>query len=157
MSQQPPSAPSAAGSNQGPASNDILSANYAQSPFPLTKTEISILTEYQKLARNMNLLSNQIETLINPGTPTPLLLDRLRGLEVKVGLVFTLFKTSLYNMFLQREEDIEQRQREMGMMSDADDVEGIRSGLGGMSVSATNSDQFYDGYDDDVRNQQQLL
>ena len=44
------------------------------------------------------------------GTPTAAILDSLRGLERKTGLVFTLLKASVYSMVLQQQLDVEGRE-----------------------------------------------
>ncbi|RPB05904.1 hypothetical protein L873DRAFT_1642174, partial [Choiromyces venosus 120613-1] len=71
----------------------------------LTPLEQEILDEYTRLLHNMNTLSATISTIA--GTPTAKILDSLRGLERKTGLVFTLLKASVYSMVLQQQLDVE--------------------------------------------------
>ncbi|EMR08534.1 hypothetical protein PNEG_03015 [Pneumocystis murina B123] len=56
--------------------------------------EIALLQEYSKLAQNLNKLSNILHVLAH--TPMSHVLDSLSILERKTGLVFTLFKASVW-------------------------------------------------------------
>ncbi|KAL0634264.1 hypothetical protein Q9L58_006801 [Maublancomyces gigas] len=73
----------------------------------LSPLEQEILDEYARLLENMNRLSNSIADIA--GTPTARILDSLRDLERKTGLVFTLLKASVYSMVLQQQMDVENR------------------------------------------------
>ncbi|KAG0642020.1 DASH complex subunit Dad3-domain-containing protein [Tuber brumale] len=81
-------------------------------PSLLTPLEQEILDEYSRLLHNMNNLSTSIATIA--GTPTAKILDSMRGLERKTGLVFTLLKASVYSMVLQQQLDVEGREGEGG-------------------------------------------
>ncbi|KAI9772540.1 MAG: hypothetical protein M1840_000745 [Geoglossum simile] len=65
----------------------------------LTPLEQEILDEYARLLGNMNKLSTTLNDLAD--SPTAQVLDSLRGLERKMGLVFTLLKASVYSIVLQ--------------------------------------------------------
>ncbi|KAF8461426.1 DASH complex subunit Dad3-domain-containing protein, partial [Kalaharituber pfeilii] len=67
----------------------------------LTPLEQDLLDEYTRLLANMNQLASSISSLAT--SPTPQLLDSLRELERKSGLVFTLLKASVYSIVLQQE------------------------------------------------------
>jgi len=84
----------------------------ASGPGLLTPLEQEILDEYTRLLHNMNSLSTSIAEIA--GTPTAKILDSLRGLERKTGLVFTLLKASVYSMVLQQQLDVEGREGESG-------------------------------------------
>ncbi|QSL66861.1 hypothetical protein MERGE_001248 [Pneumocystis wakefieldiae] len=56
--------------------------------------EIALLQEYSKLVQNLNTLSNILHVLAH--TPMSQVLDSLSILERKTGLVFTLFKASVW-------------------------------------------------------------
>ncbi|CUS14352.1 unnamed protein product [Tuber aestivum] len=84
----------------------------APGPGLLTPLEQEILDEYTRLLHNMNNLSTSIAAIA--GTPTAKILDSLRGLERKTGLVFTLLKASVYSMVLQQQLDVEGREGEVG-------------------------------------------
>ncbi|CAG8661318.1 40440_t:CDS:2 [Gigaspora margarita] len=58
--------------------------------------ENDVLLEYERLASNIDRL-NQTITRLNT-TDILVLIDKLRALEKKVGLVYTLFKASVYSL-----------------------------------------------------------
>ncbi|CAG8456065.1 20802_t:CDS:2 [Dentiscutata erythropus] len=58
--------------------------------------ENDVLLEYERLVSNIDRL-NQTITRLNT-TDVLVLIDRLRALEKKVGLVYTLFKASVYSL-----------------------------------------------------------
>ena len=60
----------------------------------ISPKEQLVLQEYQRLVTNLQSLSSTITTLAN--TPTSQVLDNLRVVERKTGLVFTLFKSSVW-------------------------------------------------------------
>ncbi|KAG4302691.1 hypothetical protein PCANB_001097 [Pneumocystis canis] len=60
----------------------------------LSPLEIGLLQEYTRLVQNLNKLSNILYVLAH--TPMVHVLDALSGLERKIGLVFTLFKASVW-------------------------------------------------------------
>ncbi|CCX33019.1 Similar to DASH complex subunit dad3; acc. no. P62505 [Pyronema omphalodes CBS 100304] len=74
----------------------------------LSASERELLHEYTKLLTNLQRLAAVTGTLAN--TPTAEIMDSLRVLERKSGLVFTLLKASVYDIFLDQgiqEEDKE--------------------------------------------------
>jgi DASH complex subunit DAD3 len=101
------------------APQDIYTTEYDKVA-GLEPLEARILTQYQLLATQLKTLANEVK-LINttasetrssddsgasdgPGTADQLL-DNLRSLEMKIGLVYTLFRGAVYSLFLQHEED----------------------------------------------------
>ncbi|RIB13766.1 DASH complex subunit Dad3 [Gigaspora rosea] len=58
--------------------------------------ENDVLLEYERLVSNIDRL-NQTITRLNT-TDVLVLIDKLRALEKKVGLVYTLFKASVYSL-----------------------------------------------------------
>lgn len=60
----------------------------------MTQQEQLVIKEYQRLANNLQTLGTAITALAN--TPTSQVLDNLRVVERKTGLVFTLFKSSVW-------------------------------------------------------------
>jgi DASH complex subunit DAD3 len=91
------------------ASTLSLSTSIANSPpLQFSPIEQELLQEYAKLVSNMNSVKrspvtrsdSQVSMLISEmaGQPTSRILDSLRSLERKTGLVFTFFKASVYAM-----------------------------------------------------------
>ncbi|KAK4162231.1 DASH complex subunit Dad3, partial [Cladorrhinum sp. PSN259] len=70
--------------------------------FLLTPQEQEILEEYERLAGNMKKLASLLDVLASQ--PTMEILDGLRELERKTGVVFTLLKASVYSIVLQQQE-----------------------------------------------------
>ncbi|KAG5440791.1 hypothetical protein PCK2_000227 [Pneumocystis canis] len=68
----------------------------------LSPLEISLLQEYTRLVQNLNKLSHILYTLAH--TPMVHVLDALSGLERKIGLVFTLFKASVWAILANAEQ-----------------------------------------------------
>ncbi|KAL7666770.1 DASH complex subunit DAD3 [[Candida] zeylanoides] len=106
---------------------DIYELNYSNSAL-LSPTEAQILSQYQLLATQLNALSAEIRHLNSShkadasGANADDLLDSMRNLEVKIGLVYTLFKGAVYSLFLQHEEDLNlqndiEQQREKNVSS----------------------------------------
>lgn len=60
----------------------------------LSAKEQAVILEYEKLVENLQALNNRVLTLAH--TPTSQVLDNLRIVERKTGLVFTLFKSSVW-------------------------------------------------------------
>ncbi|BFZ54278.1 hypothetical protein PYCC9005_001312 [Savitreella phatthalungensis] len=56
--------------------------------------EQQVLAEYRRLVENLTALNSKVSALA--GTPASDLLDDLRAVERKTGLVFTLFKSSVW-------------------------------------------------------------
>ena len=104
------------------ARKDIYATDYS-SIGTLSETESQILSQYQLLAIQLNTLNNEIkqlnsgeivvaenasseqEEVVDKHNSADHLLDSLRNLEMKIGLVYTLFKGAVYSLFLQYEED----------------------------------------------------
>jgi len=87
-----------------------LSTSHSSPPPQFSPLEQEVLQEYAKLLTNMNTVRNfgkearvlmvKVSNLIADmaGQPTTRILDSLRSLERKTGLVFTFFKASVYAM-----------------------------------------------------------
>lgn len=60
----------------------------------MTPLESEIIEKYQKLVQNLQTLNTRIQAMGQ--TPTSQVLDNLRIVERKTGLVFTLFKSSVW-------------------------------------------------------------
>ncbi|KAF8545245.1 DASH complex subunit Dad3, partial [Trichophaea hybrida] len=71
----------------------------------LSPLEQQLLNEYTKLLDNLHRLSAASAQLGN--APTAEMMDSLRMLERKTGLVFTLLKASVYSMVLQHQMNTE--------------------------------------------------
>ncbi|OLL27140.1 DASH complex subunit dad3 [Neolecta irregularis DAH-3] len=71
------------------------------SPSPITELEQTVLDQYSRLAASLERLNGLIQDLA--GQPTTQILDSLRELERKTGLVFTFFKASVYSIMMQEE------------------------------------------------------
>ncbi|GAA6021644.1 hypothetical protein JCM11491_001250 [Sporobolomyces phaffii] len=67
----------------------------------ITKLEHQVLDEYSLISRNLDELSTVVQRL---SAVQPHLLGELRPLERKLGLVFTLFKASVWSILRQRED-----------------------------------------------------
>lgn len=74
-------------------------AQYQIDPSLVSPLEYQTLQEYAKLLNLLRHLLDQIYKLKNLNSQQ--LLDNLRILETKLTLVFTLFKGSVYSLFLQ--------------------------------------------------------
>lgn len=98
---------------------DLYSTEYDKVP-GLDPLEASVLSQYQLLATQLKTLANEVKLFNSvevdtrnsndpemgetPGSADRLL-DNLRNLEMKIGLVYTLFRGAVYSLFLQHEED----------------------------------------------------
>lgn len=77
----------------------------------LAPTESQILSQYQLLASQLRHLDQEIQKLtrttrlVGDEQSADKLLDNYRNLEMKIGLVYNLFKGAVYLLFLQNEED----------------------------------------------------
>ncbi|CAD6503594.1 BgTH12-03254 [Blumeria graminis f. sp. triticale] len=67
----------------------------------LTVLEQDVLDEYARLDENLRTLACKLDELAN--CPTTEIMDGLRQLERKSGLVYTLLKASVYSIVLQQE------------------------------------------------------
>ncbi|CAK5265969.1 unnamed protein product [Mycena citricolor] len=78
------------------SSPDIFADNpYANNP-SLTPAESEVLWEYAKLAQHLRMLKVKTRSLTEQ--PDALLLERLRQVEKKMGLILTLFKASVWGV-----------------------------------------------------------
>ncbi|KAJ7224505.1 DASH complex subunit Dad3-domain-containing protein, partial [Mycena pura] len=79
-----------------PPPPDVFADNpYLNHP-SLSPIESEVLWEYAKLAQNLKLLKQKTRNLTDQ--PDTLLLDRLRVVENKMGLILTLFKASVWGV-----------------------------------------------------------
>lgn len=60
----------------------------------MSAKEAAVIAEYQKLVDNLSSINSRITELAQ--MPTSQVLDNLRVVERKTGLVFTLFKSSVW-------------------------------------------------------------
>ncbi|GAA5940072.1 Dad3p [Sporobolomyces koalae] len=67
----------------------------------IAQLERQVLDEYSLVARNLDEMSTVVQRL---AAVQPHLLSELRPLERKLGLVFTLFKASVWSILRQRED-----------------------------------------------------
>ena len=95
-----PSRPVASTNNTSP----LRQTASQQDPEYLSPLESSLLSEYARLASNLSTLNTSLGELADGSRPiTAQILDELRGLERKTGLVCTLLKASVYSIVLQQE------------------------------------------------------
>lgn len=99
-------------------SKNILDTDFAAQA-DLTSLEQQVLMQYQSLAVKLNSLSDEIAKLNKhillagqgPVDPTSGLADGLltnmRNLERRIGLVYTLFRTAVYSLLLQNQDNRE--------------------------------------------------
>ncbi|KAK6456430.1 DASH complex subunit Dad3-domain-containing protein [Scheffersomyces xylosifermentans] len=120
------------------STKDLSSIDYSKSAL-LSPLESQILTQYQFLNSQLLTLNREISKLTSKSIPLSaeeeddetedwksaqtagighLLLDNLRNLEMKIGLIHTLFKGAVYTLFMEQdnaelaEEDGEGVERE---------------------------------------------
>ncbi|KAK7040895.1 hypothetical protein VNI00_009491 [Paramarasmius palmivorus] len=79
-----------------PGNTDIFEINPYENHPSLSQIESEVLWEYAKLAENVKQLTTKTRNLSED--PNETLLPRLRSLEKKMGLVFTLFKASVWGV-----------------------------------------------------------
>lgn len=83
---------------------EIYQVDYSKSG-QLLPLEAQVLQQYQILAIEMNKLQQEIDQLIvkdqfvSATSSTHTLLENLRNLEMKINLIHTLFKSSVYSLF----------------------------------------------------------
>ncbi|KAI0928996.1 hypothetical protein AcW1_006065 [Taiwanofungus camphoratus] len=77
-----------------PPGNDVFESNPYEDHPHLSETEAEVLWQYAKLSQNIKELIAETRRLSE--APDETLLRRLRTLEVKMGLVLTLFKASVW-------------------------------------------------------------
>lgn len=126
------------------ARKDIYDTDYMKSTL-LSPIEAQILSQYQLLAGQLNTLSSEVKQLnsttnqnsyplgkssssedgaeVTSSGSADKLLDNLRNLEMKIGLVYTLFKGAVYSLFLQYEEDQNLKNDEEQRRNDESDNE----------------------------------
>lgn len=80
------------------------------SKLDVSPLESQILSQYQLLASQLHHLDQEIQKLTKTtrlvdDQSADKLLDNYRNLEMKIGLVYNLFKGAVYLLFLQNEED----------------------------------------------------
>ncbi|KAF9265718.1 hypothetical protein L218DRAFT_997671 [Marasmius fiardii PR-910] len=75
---------------------DVFETNPYEDHPSLSPTEAVVLWEYAKLAENVKQLTIKTRNLTEE--PDEMLVARLRSLEKKMGLVFTLFKASVWGV-----------------------------------------------------------
>lgn len=104
-------------------SKEVLETDYSVHS-DLSLLEKQVLLQYQALAIKLNLLSDEIGKL-NKHLPLARqigldpavgladgLLTNMRNLERKIGLVYTLFRTAVYSLLLQNQENREREEKE---------------------------------------------
>ena len=71
----------------------------------LTPTEAQLLNQYQLLVSQLNTLSLEISNLTKQQQKDSAhdLANNLRNLEMKIGLIHTLFKGAVYTLFVDQE------------------------------------------------------
>lgn len=93
-------------------SRSVLEKDFSRD-FDLLPLEQQILTQYQQLAVKLYTLSEELNTMNRSVSDirsngsngqADALLTNMRGLERKMGLVYTLFRTAVYSLLLQSEE-----------------------------------------------------
>lgn len=92
-------------------SRGILSKDFSQDP-GLLPLEAQVLFQYQQLAVKLYSLSEELakmnKSIVDaqdvPSGQADALLTNMRGLERKVGLVYTLFRTAVYSLLLENEQ-----------------------------------------------------
>lgn len=75
----------------------------------LTSLQTSVLKKYERLAESLQNLDNSIKNLkqnkSDDNVSTDELLQEMRNIELKIGLIGTLLKGSVYSYILQRKND----------------------------------------------------
>ncbi|GEQ72552.1 hypothetical protein JCM33374_g6239 [Metschnikowia sp. JCM 33374] len=103
----------------------------------LSPLEREVLLQYQSLAIKLYKLADEIKKIhLKSSVSTQdgsidgqahALLQNMRGLERKIGLVYTLFRTAVYSLLIQNEEDAEHTGGDLG--DHFRDLENTGSGL----------------------------
>lgn len=92
-------------------SREILAKDFTKD-LDLLPLEQQVLTQYQQLAVKLHSLSDELARInrsvselqsAGPSGQADALLTNMRGLERKLGLVYTLFRTAVYSMLLENE------------------------------------------------------
>ncbi|KAK0566062.1 hypothetical protein OC861_003424 [Tilletia horrida] len=107
MASNPPSSSSTFGpSTQNATDEQNPTTNpYANHP-QLSATEAALLFEYHKLAATMKRIQEISYPLTSPATHATLL-QSIRVLERKMGLILTLFKASVWSLLVERQDAAE--------------------------------------------------
>lgn len=93
-------------------SKDVLSVDFSKN-VALSELEGKVLTQYQQLAIKLKVLAEEIRRL-NVASENDVdglatqLAQNLRGLESKLGLVYTLFRGAVYTLILQAQGEQKQ-------------------------------------------------
>lgn len=111
----------------------ILTIDHSKNP-QLSALESAILAQYQGLATRLKTLASEIQILTETKAEAlqnaadnesagaaDALLQNLRDLEMKIGLVHTLFKAAVYSLFIATRGD--QNQQEV-IADDEEELEG---------------------------------
>ncbi|KAK6201487.1 DASH complex subunit Dad3-domain-containing protein [Scheffersomyces amazonensis] len=103
----------------------------------LLPVEFEILQQYQFLNSQLITLNNEITRLTSKSTSikaslasnpesgnSHVLLENLRNIEVKIGLIHTLFKGAVYTLFLDQDNDVEDQEFEQqeGVIDDEEEA-----------------------------------
>lgn len=92
-------------------SREILTKDFNKD-LDLLPLEQQVLSQYQQLAVKLHTLSEELARInrnvselesAGPSGQADALLTNMRGLERKLGLVYTLFRTAVYSMLLENE------------------------------------------------------
>lgn len=116
------------------AMSNVLTVDFSKNP-QLSVLESDILTQYQGLATRLKTLAQEIQILTDTKAETAeagktstsagaadALLQNLRDLEMKIGLVHTLFKAAVYSLFMATRGDHNQQDVDLEEEDDHEDV-----------------------------------
>lgn len=94
----------------------------------VSSLEGQVLSQYQFLASQLNVLSLEISLLTVKASEDQgeskvsgsahNLSENLRNLEMKIGLIHTLFKGAVYTLFLEQDQEEEQKEEEEDVASE---------------------------------------
>ncbi|QLQ82084.1 hypothetical protein HG537_0G03390 [Torulaspora globosa] len=79
----------------------------------LSLLQQNVLERYQKLAQVLHSLDNTLKQFNDNGNEnvsSEVVLQQIREIEVKIGLVGTLLKGSVYSLVLQRRQELERNE-----------------------------------------------
>ena len=136
--------------------------DYSQNP-SLTRLEASVLTEYQNINKKLIKINAELKSLSltdDPNNKSGIMTKNLRELEMKLPLIYTLFKSSVYGLYT-REDDanaefaegtIEEAEEEIG--SEGEGVDG-QDGQGGHDRDHENNSN--ESFEKEGKNANELL